>query len=185
MELQFGTKIESLQSDWGGEYRAFQQMLLTHTITHGVSCPHTYEQNCLVERKQRYIVDNGLTLLANASIPLKFWDEAFRTVVFLINRQPTPTLAMKYPLEVLFITKPAYSLLKVFGCGCYPNLRPYNKQKFAFRSAQCTFLGHSFNHKGYKCLDSSGRVFISRDVVFDELSFPFSTCKNSAPNNMN
>jgi hypothetical protein len=31
-------------------------------------------------------------------------------------------------------------------------------------------------HKGYKCLDrSTGRIFISRDVVFDEAVFPFST----------
>jgi hypothetical protein len=30
-------------------------------------------------------------------------------------------------------------------------------------------------HKGFKCLDpSEGRVYISRDVVFDELVFPFS-----------
>lgn len=29
-------------------------------------------------------------------------------------------------------------------------------------------------HKGFKCLDpSTGRVYISRDVVFDERVFPF------------
>jgi hypothetical protein len=37
------------------------------------------------------------------------------------------------------------------------------------------FLGYSSHHKGYKCLDvSSGRVYISRDIVFDETVFPFS-----------
>jgi hypothetical protein len=36
------------------------------------------------------------------------------------------------------------------------------------------FLGYSSLHKGFKCLEpSSGRVYISRDVVFDEIVFPF------------
>ena len=36
-------------------------------------------------------------------------------------------------------------------------------------------------HKGFKCLDiSSGRVYISRDVVFDENTFPFSTLHPNA-----
>ena len=35
-------------------------------------------------------------------------------------------------------------------------------------------------HKGYKCLDrSNGRIYISRDVVFDEHLFPFASSNPS------
>jgi len=37
----------------------------------------------------------------------------------------------------------------------------------------CIFIGYSSNHKGFQCLDpSSRRVYISRNVIFDEEQFP-------------
>jgi hypothetical protein len=39
---------------------------------------------------------------------------------------------------------------------------------------RCVFLGYSNMHKGFKCLDISlGRIYISRDVVFNETAYPF------------
>jgi hypothetical protein len=43
------------------------------------------------------------------------------------------------------------------------------------------FLGYSPLHKGVKCLDiSTGCVYISRDVVFDENIFPFASLHPNA-----
>jgi hypothetical protein len=43
------------------------------------------------------------------------------------------------------------------------------------------FLGYSNLHKGYKCLDiSTGRLYISRDIVFDETVFPFASLHSNA-----
>jgi hypothetical protein len=107
-------------------------------------------------------------------MPLKYWDQAFLAATYLINRIPTKILQYSSPLKVLFNEKPDYSMLRVFGCACWPNLRPYNERKLAFRSKRCEFLGYSNMHKGFKCLDiSTGRIYISRDVVFDEQVFPF------------
>src|SRR4051812_45289687 len=114
-------------------------------------------------------------------MPLKFWDEAFLTAVYLINRTPSRVIKNQSPLERLFGTKPNYTFLRIFGCAVWPNLRPFNKHKLEFRSKQCAFLGYSILHKGYKCLDiSSGRVYISRDVVFDEHVFPFASLHSNA-----
>jgi hypothetical protein len=98
----------------------------------------------------------------------------FLTATFLINLLPTKVLNLESPVEKLLQTKPNYDALRTFGCACWPNLRPYNKRKLSFRSERCVFLGYSPLHKGVKCLDvSTGRIYISRDVVFDENVYPF------------
>jgi hypothetical protein len=108
-------------------------------------------------------------------MPLKFWDEAFSTAVFLINRLPSKVINNETPYERLLQQTPDYSFLRTFGCACWPNLRPFNNKKLSLRSKQCVFLGYSNLHNGFKCLDPSvGRVYISRDVVFDEQVYPFS-----------
>lgn len=119
------------------------------------------------------MVDTGLALLAQASLPISFWTHAFTSAVYLINRLPTPVLHGKSPHEVLHKTIPNYQHLKVFGCRCYPYLRPFQAHKLQFRSQPCVFLGYSMVQKGYKCLAGTNRVFVSRHVVFDEGCFPF------------
>ena len=42
-----------------------------------VSCPHTHQQNGSAERKHLHIVDMGFSLLSHASMPFRFWDEAY------------------------------------------------------------------------------------------------------------
>jgi histone deacetylase 1/2 len=181
VERLFNRKIVAVQTDWGREYQRLKSFFQRIGISHHVSCPHAHQQNGSAERKHRHIVEVGLSLLAHASMPLKFWDEAFLTAVYLINCLPSRVINKDTPFERLFSNKPDYSSLRTFGCACWPNLRPYNTKKLAFRSTQCVFLGYSPLHKGYKCLEvKSGRVYISRDVVFDENLFPFSTLHPNA-----
>lgn len=82
-------------------------------------------------------------------MPLKFWDEAFLTAVHLINMWPSHTISNETPTERLLHVTPDYTL-RVFGCACWTNLRPYNTSKLMFGSKQCVFLGYSSQHKGVK-----------------------------------
>jgi hypothetical protein len=93
----------------------------------------------------------GVALLANASMPLKYWDHAFLMATHLINHTPTKLLAYDTPLHRLLGATPDYSTLRAFGCACWLNL-----------------------HKGHKCLDiASGCAYVSRDAIFDESIFSF------------
>jgi hypothetical protein len=121
-------------------------------ISHLVSCPHTHQQNGAGECKHHHIIEIGLALLAQSFMSLKYWDQAFLTVVHLINRTPIKLQDYDTPIHCLLGGTPDYSNLRVFGCACWPNLRPYNAHKLQFCSIRCAFLGYNNLHKGYKCL---------------------------------
>jgi len=115
-----------------------------------------------------------LSLLHQALLPRHLWLEAFSTVVFLINRLPIPVLSGRSLYEALFGIRPDYSFLRTFSCYCYPFLGDYGQDKLTPKTRHCVFIGYSTIHKGYRCLDSSsGRIFISRHVVFYETEFPY------------
>lgn len=78
-----------------------------------------------------------LTLLAQASMPLTFWWEAFQTATLLINGLPTTILNGASPIEILLKKVLNYTDLRIFGCACYLYTRPYNKHKFDFHSEKC------------------------------------------------
>jgi len=162
VERHFNTKIKVIQTDWGGEYHRLNTYFSKCGIQHRLACPYTHEQMGAVERRHRQIVEMGLALLAYANLPKPYWEDAFLTAVYIINRLPTKILNHYSPFEKAYHQKPNYNFIRVFGCACWPNLRPYNKHKFDYRSKTCIFIGYSLSHQGYKCLDlSTGKIFVS------------------------
>jgi histone deacetylase 1/2 len=161
VERQFDRKIRSIQTDWGGEYRALSTFFTNMGISHHVSCPHAHQQNGFAERKHRHIVEVGLTLLAHASMPLKFWDEAFVTAVFLINRLPSRVIDQETPFFRLYGRHPDYNFLKTFGCACWPNMRPYNDRKLEFHSKDVFSWGIVINTKDRNALNPPRVVYTS------------------------
>jgi hypothetical protein len=72
------------------------------------------------------------------------------------------------------------ALSECLGVPVGPILGPI-MLKLSFRSTRCVFLGYSSHHKGFKCLEpNTGRVYISRDVIFDESVFPFANLHPNA-----
>lgn len=123
----------------------------------------------------------GLSLLSHSYVPHTYWDNAFLMATYLINHLPTSPLGMS-PLEKLYNHVLDFSSLKIFGCSCFPFLHPFSRNKLDFQSKRCVFLGYINSHCGFKCLDTStGKVFVSKHVVFDEGSFPFTNSNTSPP----
>ena len=94
--------------------------------------------------------------------------------VYLINRMPTTHLKNKCPHEILFGSTPNYLNLRIFGCLCYPWLRPYSQNKLSNRSMPCVFFGYSTQHCAYQCYHPpTQKLYLSRHVTFHESLFPF------------
>lgn len=78
------------------------------------------------------------------------------------------------PFTLLKGYSPDYTWLQAFGFACFPYLRPYQQHKFDFHTTKCVFIGYSNCHKGYRCLSSTRKEFISRHVYFNEKEFLYS-----------
>lgn len=174
VENRFNTRIGTLYSDNGGEFLALKSFLSSAGISHYTSPPHTPEHNGISERKHRHVVETGLSLLTHAGMPKSYWTYAFATATYLINRLPSPVLNMDSPFNKLFGETPNYNKLRIFGCLCFPWLRPYNANKLENKSSPCVFLGYSQTQSAFLCLQpTTGRIYVSRHVKFDETQFPF------------
>jgi histone deacetylase 1/2 len=172
---KFHTKIKSIYSDNGGEFVVLKQYFSVHGISHHTTASHTPQQNGVSKRRHRHLVETSLTLLHDASLPLSYWPHAFSTAAYLINRQPTPLLQNKTPLEILFRQIPNYlKLKKKIGCLCFPLTKPYNTNKLQPKATPYLFIGYSTTQNAYKCLDlSTNKLYISHHVTFDETQTPF------------
>lgn len=91
--------------------------------------PHTPEHNGYAQRRHKHVVETGITLLHNASLPLFVWPYAFQTASYLINQLSTLILSYKSPFECIFHIKPNYNKLHIFGCMYFPWLKLYIKNK--------------------------------------------------------
>lgn len=144
-----------------GEYMSFEftSFLIEKGIIHKKSRPHTPQQNGIVERKIRHILETIRTLLVESLVPHKFWCEAAYTAIPIINRIPSCVLGKVSPYECLFGHPPSYSHLKVFGCFslCFIHFPSLKRNKLSPQAARYLFLGYSDEHKGFLCFDPKDR----------------------------
>lgn len=84
----------------------------------------------------RHIADLGLNLLAEAKLPIRFWDHAFLIAVFIINRLPSAVLKFEIPHQLFFQPLPDYNFLPVFAALAfrYSVLITYKHLAFGLRN---------------------------------------------------
>ena len=151
------------------------ELFASNDILHQTSCVQTPQQNGVVERKHKHLLEVSRALLFQSSLPLKFWGECVLTTTYLINRLPNSVLHNKTPFEIVYGQQPSYDHLRTIGCLCYMSTYKQGKDKFQARAVPCLFLGYPCGKKAYRVMTLDTHKFhTSRDIVFDENIFPFS-----------
>ncbi|CAA0806503.1 Uncharacterized mitochondrial protein AtMg00710 [Striga hermonthica] len=177
VEVQFDLKVRKIRTDNGGEFvnKEVNDVLKENGILHQRTCPYTPQQNGVVERKHRSILEVARSLVFQSKLQENLWPYSLLAAVQIINTFPSEKLGWKSPFELLHGRTPAYNLFRTFGCLCYANKNTPYRKKFDARAVACVFLGFVTGVKGYRVYDLEGRhVFVSRDVIFYEDQFPFS-----------
>ncbi|KAL9995478.1 putative RNA-directed DNA polymerase [Helianthus debilis subsp. tardiflorus] len=181
VETQFQKKIQTLRSDNGGEFAnaRMKQFLETKGIIHQTWCAHTPEQNGVVERKNRIILEITRALLIESQVPKSFWPEAVATATYLINHLPTKILKLKTPLETLSkLTKvpPALTLPpRVFCCSAFVHIPKTDRTKIDPCAEKCVFVGYGINKKGYRCYNPKTKhMHTTMDCDFLETQYYYS-----------
>jgi transposase InsO family protein len=81
---EFGLRIKKIRSDNGTEFKNSQieGFLEDEGIKHEFSSPYTPQQNGVVERKNRTLLDMARTMLDEYKTPNRFWVEAINTACY-------------------------------------------------------------------------------------------------------
>jgi hypothetical protein len=170
-ETETGRSIVIFRSDNGGEFMSKDliQWLAKRGIIHQTSTPKTPEQNGVAERYNRTILESMKSMLHSSTLPVKLWAEASATAVYLLNRVPCKAVPTMTPYQAWHGRKPNVSHLHVFGCDAYAHIPKDERTKLDPKGVKCNFVGYSETQKAFRLWDSSsGKIKISRDVIFNE-----------------
>lgn len=166
-----GKKIKVLRTDGGGEFcsNAFEKFLRQSGIVHQKTNAHCPEQNGMLERLNRTVVEKVRCLLYDANLGKEFWAEAVYTAVYLRNRSVVKGLNNKTPYEMWTHKRPDVSHIRIFGSEAMVHIPKVNRRKLDKKSTKMILVGFSDNIKGYRLYDKEKKkVITSRDVCIIE-----------------
>ena len=103
-----GSRIKILRPDNGGEYTSieFNDFCKEAGFKRELTAPYNPQQNGVVERKNRTIVEVAKAMINDQSLSMFLWAEAFRTTVYAQSRCPHKILKNMTQEEVFTGVKP-------------------------------------------------------------------------------
>ncbi|KAI3667612.1 hypothetical protein L6452_42678 [Arctium lappa] len=173
IQVRLQLPVRTIHSDNGTEFKndTLRSYLTSVGISHNFSAAYTPQQNGIVERKNRTLVEAARTMLAYSELPMYLWAEAVATACFTQNRTIVVKRFNKTAYELINNRTPNIKFLRVFGCRCYILKERQGLSKFDKKADEGYLVGYSLTSKAYRIyIIRTKTVVESMNVSFDENS---------------
>ncbi|GJY82049.1 retrovirus-related pol polyprotein from transposon TNT 1-94 [Tanacetum coccineum] len=138
IQVRLKETVRRIRTDNGTEFvnQTLREYYEKVGISHETSVARSPQQNGVVERRNRTLIEAARTMLIYAKAPLFLWAEAVATTCYTQNRSMICRRYGKTPYELLHDKPPDLSYLHVFGALCYPKNDSENLGKLQPNLAQ-------------------------------------------------
>ncbi|GJW42634.1 retrovirus-related pol polyprotein from transposon TNT 1-94 [Tanacetum coccineum] len=151
-------------------------------IVHHTSITQTSQQNGVVERRNRTLIEAARTMLIFSKTLEFLLAEAIATTCFTQNRSIVQTRYNNTLYELIRGRKPNVQYFHVFGSLCYPTNDRDDLRKMKPKADIGIFIGYSESSRGFRIYNRRTKnIMETIHVKFDELTATASECNNSGP----
>ncbi|GJT51957.1 putative ribonuclease H-like domain-containing protein [Tanacetum coccineum] len=184
IQLRLKVPVRRIRTDNGTEFvnQTLREYYEKVGISHETSVARSPQQNGVVERRNRTLIEAARTMLIYAKAPLFLWAEAVATACYTQNRSIIRLRHGKTPYELLHDKLPDLSFFHVFGALCYPTNDSENLGKLQPKADIGIFIGYAPTKKAFRIYNRRTRRIIETiHVDFDELTAMASEHSSSGP----
>ncbi|GJU34003.1 putative ribonuclease H-like domain-containing protein [Tanacetum coccineum] len=129
-------------------------------ISHETSVARSLQQNGVVERRNRTLIEAACTMLIYSKTPLFLWAEAVATACYTQNRSIIHLRHGKTPYELLHDKPFDLSFFHVFGALCYPINDSENLEKLQPKADIGISIGYAPTKKAFRIYNRCTRRII-------------------------
>nr|GEY41290.1 hypothetical protein [Tanacetum cinerariifolium] len=135
-------QVRTVRTDKGMKFlnKTLHAYFASKGINHQTFVARTPEQNGVVERQNRTLVEAARTMLSATKVPLYFWAEAIATACFTQNHSLVIIQHEKTPYHIINDRKPSVKFFYIFGSLCYIVRDGENLDKMKEKGDVCIFV---------------------------------------------
>ncbi|GKA73962.1 putative ribonuclease H-like domain-containing protein [Tanacetum coccineum] len=173
IKLRLKAPVRRIRTDNGTEFvnQTLREYYEKVGISHETFVACSPQQNGVIERRNRTLIEAARTMLIYANAPLFLWAEAVATACYTQNRSIIRLRHGKKPYELLHDKLPDLSFFHVFGALCYSTNDSENLGKLQPKADIGIFIGYAPIKKAFRFYNRRTRRIIETiHVDFDELT---------------